>query len=292
MDLKKYSALAVSILFLKRESEAQVIYTDIPDTTLSCSECDLFIDLDNDGTFEVKLKKIKDSWSIVSNSSSWTKGSTINLYAIPKVNDAVLGNGGSYGGDVKALELFDPIGNSASWLADDKFRMGSWTGSIEYYGDGGNTDVFASGGYGPWYVANEDRYLGVRFNIGANTHYGWIKLYVKPKWMLVTLKDYAYQATPDVSIVAGEDFAVSSSIVEEDNWVVRSLPNKTIEIFLKSPEFIGGKITVVNVLGQPVATKNADQSLTRVMLPSSSVGLFAVSIVKGGKWLNTTVLSY
>lgn len=48
-----------------------------------------------------------------------------------------------------------------------------------------------------------DRFLGLRFEINGKKHYGWAQLEVKSatEWFI---KDYAYNATPDKPILAGQ----------------------------------------------------------------------------------------
>jgi len=48
-----------------------------------------------------------------------------------------------------------------------------------------------------------DKYLGLRFKIGSSIYYGWARLDItnSSTW---TLKDYAYNSTPDASILAGQ----------------------------------------------------------------------------------------
>jgi len=68
-----------------------------------------------------------------------------------------------------------------------------------YYG------VFYS--YGPWANVN-DHYLGLRFPIGSDTHYGWVRMDVQTNVgsmsISATVKDWAYESTPNVGISAGD----------------------------------------------------------------------------------------
>ena len=61
-----------------------------------------------------------------------------------------------------------------------------------------------------------DTYLGAKFKIGANVHYGWVRVL----WVgsVLTVKDFAYETTPDMAInagatedVGGEDILVTKS---------------------------------------------------------------------------------
>jgi hypothetical protein len=59
--------------------------------------------------------------------------------------------------------------------------------------------------HGPWNNV-ENHYLGVSFKIGAETHYGWIRMSVSdPHWPLtVLITGYAYETVPNQSLRAGQ----------------------------------------------------------------------------------------
>jgi hypothetical protein len=70
---------------------------------------------------------------------------------------------------------------------------------------GTGADVFFSQSYGAsnWNGTNgETGFAGVRFNIGGNTHYGWIRLRVNTPGSLTALS-WAYEDCPDTPIQAG-----------------------------------------------------------------------------------------
>jgi hypothetical protein len=59
---------------------------------------------------------------------------------------------------------------------------------------------------GPWGGNPQNRYLGVRFRIDGQTHYGWVRLSVftlpKGAWG-ATITAFAYETVPDKPILAG-----------------------------------------------------------------------------------------
>jgi hypothetical protein len=62
-----------------------------------------------------------------------------------------------------------------------------------------------SGRLGPWKNV-QSRYLGLRFSVAGQTHYGWARLNVKfgnKCSSLVTLTGYAYETIPGKAILAG-----------------------------------------------------------------------------------------
>lgn len=57
-------------------------------------------------------------------------------------------------------------------------------------------------------VPNNTGYLGLRFKIGPNDHFGWIRLTVNPNNVAapraITIHEYAYESIPGASITAGQ----------------------------------------------------------------------------------------
>ncbi len=80
-------------------------------------------------------------------------------------------------------------------------------GTNSYYGHGLRMAAFFSNGtntlsIGPW--ANvTNRYLGFKFLIKGQIHYGWARLSVSKHVQKVELTGYAYETTPNVNIIEG-----------------------------------------------------------------------------------------
>jgi hypothetical protein len=67
---------------------------------------------------------------------------------------------------------------------------------------------------GPWVHAN-DRYLGLKFTISGETHFGWARLSVNcvyPHPINALLSGYAYETVADKPIVAGETKGADASV--------------------------------------------------------------------------------
>jgi hypothetical protein len=80
-------------------------------------------------------------------------------------------------------------------------------GTNSYYGHGLRMAAFFSNGssahsLGPW--ANvTNRYLGFKFLIDGQIHYGWARLSVSKYIRNVELTGYAYETTPNTNIIEG-----------------------------------------------------------------------------------------
>jgi hypothetical protein len=66
------------------------------------------------------------------------------------------------------------------------------------------TKTSRGGSFGLWYDAR-DRYLGLKFKIGSETHYGWARLSVVGNYRTITatLTGYAYETISGKAIIAG-----------------------------------------------------------------------------------------
>ncbi|MDQ1315389.1 MAG: hypothetical protein QG662_1498 [Pseudomonadota bacterium] len=97
------------------------------------------------------------------------------------------------------------IGNDAMKLGSgfDINATAPWTGSAAPM----TTSQDMAGGTSGWTGgASEFGFVGVRFNVGANTHYGWICLRSNgtPGAAEISVIAYAYENTPDAAIAAGD----------------------------------------------------------------------------------------
>ncbi len=134
------------------------------------------------------------------------------------------------------LVHIEPQTASASWLSRTGGRAkalstGYVISSGKSFNNAANRERFAdlhsAGGYfttgSSWF--NSDKYIGVRFKIGGNTHYGWILVNVSVVGTVlesITVKSYAYQQTAGASITADGVLPVeliSFSALIKDNSV-------------------------------------------------------------------------
>jgi hypothetical protein len=190
------SAAGVSVLALAGASEAKVVYTETNQVTHSGSP--LYIDLNHDGIQDFLLRT-----SFYVGSS----GLQVGLNASGKAGNVVAGRRFDRSGyflsaasalpagvrigpegnfflrfPVVAEELFDGVGSQNS-------DLGAWVGK----GSG---------------VKNQ--YLGLKFVVDGEVHYGWARLSVtlghhrQSGDVTGTLTGYAYETVPDKPIIAGQ----------------------------------------------------------------------------------------
>lgn len=74
--------------------------------------------------------------------------------------------------------------SSANWEIKSYFSYKENSTSLGFAGDG-------------------DKFIGFRFKAGLNTHYGWMKMNVASDYKTLTVKEVAFNKTPDAEIEVG-----------------------------------------------------------------------------------------
>lgn len=173
-------AAGVSLLALATPSAAEIIYTKAhqvigANTTYG-------IDFNHDGTIDLTIRNKTE------HSCGTFCGSSGSLAAVLPGSNQVVGD--TYG--AVAMKPGMRIGTG------DPFKVGA-----QLMGYGNFLGPFPNGS---WINVNS-RYLGVKFTINGETHYGWARLNVQvklPIFFTATLTGYAYETVPNKSIIAGQ----------------------------------------------------------------------------------------
>lgn len=132
---------------------------------------------------------------------------------------------------------------------------------------------------GDWRGEN-DKYMGVRFKIAGNDHYGWIRLSVAADATTMTIKDYAYQQTADCEINTGQQTgaACPASVLDVSLDSKVSINNNlefaTVNV---TPDLIGGTILLHNAMGQVVSETPIADVNTQVQYSNMSTGIYMLS---------------
>jgi hypothetical protein len=106
MKWKQYTALAGAMLAFKKESDAQISYTDIPDMVVHWGQ-EYAIDLNNDGIFDFKM--VGDSQSSSNNTT---------FYSMQKLSITGFGSNEILGVQTKpsALMYLDIVSGQGAWM--------------------------------------------------------------------------------------------------------------------------------------------------------------------------------
>lgn len=169
--LQAYSALGGAFLLTAPGAHSAVVPTDPADTTIGPGQT-FDVDLDNNGTPEVQLRI----------------ASSQNAYGTPLNGAALTGSGGATFCYPFKMSSGAAIGTTGAFAC----TTGVTFHSLNY----------GSSSFGNWVPAPAIGYLGVRFDIGGQTHYGWIHLQGVSSTS-ITVTSWAYDDQPDTEINAG-----------------------------------------------------------------------------------------
>ena len=148
--------------------------------------------------------------------------------------------------------------------------------------------VYGSSTYANWVGVN-DKYLGVRFSIGANTHYGWVRLSVSASVANITIKDYAYQTLPGVGITAGQLVGIPTA-PQNNNINVFASANTVVINNTESEK--GGVVRIVNTLGQSVYESAVTEENMRISLEGQAPGIYFVEVLRDGSHFTKKIYIY
>ena len=191
------SAAGVSVLALASASEAKVVYTETHQVTRA--RVPLFIDLNHDGIKDFVLR------------TTYYRGSYfevgLDASGYRNINNAVAGRRFSHSSyflsAASALRAGARIGPKRKFPVHHPFM------AVEFF----NGDRSQYSDLGPWAAKGKgvrNRYLGLKFVVHGEVHYGWAKLSVtlghrrQTDDVIGTLTGYAYETIPNKAIVAGK----------------------------------------------------------------------------------------
>ena len=187
--IKKYSLVTSGIIALANTANAQIVHTDIePDFTGLVTDWESYsLDIDNDGVRDFDI--YASHFSVTSSHSYSSRYLKVN----GQLNEILCETFNNIG-DPKAIDLSANISNS----------LNSFSNNADW--EGGNQTMawtwndFSGGDF----RGETDKYLGVRFKIEGEWHYGWVRIDVDYDVNTFVIKEYAYESTPNTPINAGE----------------------------------------------------------------------------------------
>jgi hypothetical protein len=175
--LAQYGALTVAIAGVS-ESNGQIVYTDVTPDFAGGNGINYGLDMDNDTVID---------FGVIGSSLA----PAVGFYGILPSNSWV-GSNPSFKYPF-ALNSGDVISSAQSIWYGGTSNVGTMNYASCYGGIGGSN-----------WCGVTDKFLGLRFQISGNTHYGWAKMDVSTSGDSFTIKEYAYNSTPDEAINAGQ----------------------------------------------------------------------------------------
>ena len=238
---------------------AQIIYTDIEPDYASANLGDLYnLDLNNDGTVDFTLSNIywENYWEYFAELNANPNGVNGAISVHPWATHMQALN---YGMEI-FLNPHITYGDGQSYAPISYMVSGYCFGSET----GCNYD----------WAYTSDKYIGLRFLINGQIHYGWARLdvFYGLEW---TLKDYAYQATPNTMILAGE---MPTLGLDNENVLtnikITSSDNKISVYNLNETHHY----TLFSITGQSVLSGSVSKDNSMINTSTLSSGLYVIEL--------------
>ncbi len=285
-------ALLLLTLFAA-QAQAQIIYTDVipdEDHPLGWTNDTCLIDLDNDGTVDFDVRLIVDSLGPACPAPCLPGSHTspTHVLADPMNGNEIADSAATFPAE---FDQGEPIDASLVWDPDAAQLL------IEYVGASCQHVVnfyfcFPTTPHGDWGITSNGfttGFLGLRFFIGANRHYGWARFSIHRNGTGITkytLHDYAYNSVPDEFILAGDTgIGSSTNMVGLSHPSVRIVPNPTTGKFTIEGQDKSRATSLVirNAMGQEVlrSTLSSPHSEIDLTLQPSGVYFFTIGASKG-----------
>jgi hypothetical protein len=274
-QLQSYSALVAGLITVEA-AHGQIVYTDVdPDEDVH-GDYDALnykddgavvtyqIDLDDDGNADYTLRVRSDQ----AHGAGFLDPEEGNYYVI---------NPESTSPFASPLDSLDQIGddNDQTWETLLVYPNG-----YNYLGTVTTLGKTAAEGGGGW-TGKTDKYLGLKFQIGSNYHYGWVRMDTRDDSRLYTVKDFAYNTVPDSSIKAGQtvaetggETAIISAKVSDTKVYVSG---NQLNIVLSGEEGLNSDVKLYNLSGSLVLEGKLE-NLENVFSLDAQAGLYLLKI--------------
>ena len=251
--LARYGALTLAIAGVSNAS-GQVVYTDV-DPDEGGDQVHFLLDLNGDFITDYEIR----------HNPSGNGANAIRVHTEVAAN-AVLGlNGGGNYNYPFALDAATPISSGATdWLQHSTYQTLNWN-SCSYTGS-------------QW-CGVTDKYLGLQFDIGGDTHYGWARLDVGLDPTVWLIKDYAYDATPDTAIEAGDMGGLATEDQYFKDFVYFVDANNQLNLRANAPM---DNLQLVNIIGQQVISQKLANSNELIDISNLKSGVYIASISING----------
>jgi hypothetical protein len=249
--LASYGALSMAIAGLT-DASGQIVYTDVDPDFAGGVTIDYGLDLNNDGTIDFNI----DAGTVSSGM----------FFAVQMDNNGITGN--------------SVLGSEPSYIYPFALDAGApvSSGQTSFYSSG--TLNFAScylGNGGSNWCGVADKFLGLKFQVDGNTHYGWARLDLSASGDSFTVKDYAYNSVPDEAIVAGQTLSLEDNKIEGFTSFVS---NDVLTLKARTPM---ESLTIHNISGQELISRKLSNATELIDLSALSTGVYIATVSVEGK---------
>ena len=257
--LSKYAAAAAAVTTGVAGANAQVMYTDVnPDYVADAVQnggvLAVGLDVDNDLAFDYVLAS-RDT--VIGGTTPTVRFTVVAPYGT--AGNAIAGETPSAYDYALALNNGNMIDNTLNWIAA--------TNTMAY-------NVNSANPYGENWNGVTDKYLGLQFNTGGSTYYGWARLDVQSIGDQWTLKDYAYEATAGVGIMAGAVGITEGTMDQMVHFI--NQPNNTVLVNVNQVK--DAVVTVVSTSGQVISTGAVVNGTYTVEMNGLTAGVYMINV--------------
>ncbi|MGL5890012.1 MAG: T9SS type A sorting domain-containing protein [Bacteroidia bacterium] len=262
--LKAYSALAGAVTATAGALDAQIVYRDITPDFIVTDTTQYRLDMDLNGTIDFTFQ---------------TLDTTITAYAVPAqlaiANCELPPASGIAGYVYQTYPFVDTLATG------DFIDVGSsWNPQYANYGAhllGAYAIGF--GAFGEWLAAS-DKYMGARFVINSQIHYGWVRLSVSANADTITVKDLAYNQNPNLGIGAGLTVGVNEN-TPVSPVSVHTFDGALFVAFTQPPQ--EARVSMYNATGQQVIMQEINDASTRIDVSGLATGCYFVRVENGAE---------
>ena len=250
--MASYGALAIAIAGVS-DATGQIDYTDIdPDEVLTGTR--FLLDLNGDGTTDYEISN-DGAFSGV------TPGTTARVYTSNSSSILGLNAGGNYNYPF-ALSEGAPIDDAqTTWITNTNYQTLNWMGCAYTNSQ--------------WCDGQVDKYLGLRITIGADKHYGWVRMDIPSDASSITIKDYAINTVANEGILAGE--TATAGIANNNFKGFNYFVDKNNQLNL-SANISMEKVSLHNTLGQQVVSQKLSNTNETVELSGLQSGVYIATV--------------
>ncbi len=278
--LARFSAVAGAVL-ASSAVNSQIVYTNVdPDIIIDTASGQYNLDFNADAMIDVTLNvmNVMEFTSISTSTSAVYAGSlaVVTPGIGAGVVSAILGSSSS--SYVTAMNNGDLIGTAAVFGGSSMAAL-----AVDITITSSSSSYQISNGA---FLGVTDKFLGVKFLIGTNTHYGWARLDVSANADTIRLKDYAYNVAADSPILAGQTLGLDAISVENKVTIKTTLDNATINV---TPDLIGGRVVMFNIAGQEIKVVQITDVNTEILYEGVETGIYTITAQFDGGMVNKKV---
>lgn len=166
---------------------------------------------------------------------------------------------------MKVLNQHDTIDMNQYWTPYPNF--GSIISGQSYYGQNKNKDLDCNS-------INSNKYCGIKLYNNGNIFYGWVRLSWSGSY--VKVHDFAYNATPDMMILAGQTESTGLNNNEATDPFTITLRNGNIEITSEGTDNKINRVRIINFSGQCIQEIDINNYKASINTSSITPGFYII----------------